>query len=137
MAKSTKPVSPARRKKIIADYAQCRNYSEVARKYGVTRNTVKNIVNGDPKAAELCRQKAEEQTKDALDMLNSRNDRMVGLVDDMLNALGEKVKKPDMFTNAKDLATALGILVDKIVKIQEIKRESGTSEGGVTIVDDL
>ena len=35
------------RKKIIADYVDCENYSAVARKYGVSRTTVSNIVNND------------------------------------------------------------------------------------------
>ena len=54
------------RKRIIADYVTCGNYSEVARKYGVARNTVKAIVAKDGETAEKCRRKKEQNTADIL-----------------------------------------------------------------------
>lgn len=133
MGKSTKPVSPARRKKIIADYAMCGNYSEVARKHGVTPNTIKNIVQGDPKATKLCEQKAEEQSQDAISYLQNNGMRIAQLLETLLDAMEKKAKTLDMFTNIKDLATAFGIVTDKAVKAAEIAHANRTKPGDAEI----
>lgn len=142
MGKSTKPISPARRKKIIADYAMCGNYSEVARKHSVTPNTIKNIVQGDPKATKLCEQKAEEQSQNALQYLESQGGRINRLLGKILDAMEEKAEKVDMFTNIKDLAWSFGVLSDKALKVLEIKAsinggESGNINGQIIALGDL
>lgn len=124
MGTSGKPVSPARRKRVIADYAECQNYSEVARKHNLSVNGVKKIVLADPKSAELCKQKADEQMQDAIAYLTSRNPKMYILVDKLIDAMTEKTKDLDMFTNIRDLAVTFGTVVDKMVKLYEIKSGS-------------
>ena len=42
------------KKNIIADYVECQNYSEVARKWNASVNAIKNIVLADEETANLC-----------------------------------------------------------------------------------
>ena len=99
------------RKKIIADYVGCENYSEVARKYGVARNTVKAIVAKDGEAAEKCRRKKEQNTADVLSHMEQQKDTVCGLLDKFLAAMADddKIQR----AGVQQLATALGIIVDK------------------------
>lgn len=99
------------RKRIIADYVACGNYSEVARKYGVARNTVKAIVAKDGETAEKCRQKKAESTADILAYMETQKNTVCNLLDKFLAALADddKIQR----ANVQQLATALGIVVDK------------------------
>jgi hypothetical protein len=128
VAKSTRPIAPAKRKKIIAEYAACGNYREVGRKYGISDKTVKNIVQNDPSFTQLSAQKAEEQTQDAVNYLIENGNRISRLMGKLLDAIESKSENIDMFTNIKDLATAFGIVADKAFKAAEIKAAATQSE---------
>ncbi len=99
------------RKRIIADYVTCGNYSEVARKYGVARNTVKAIVAKDGETAEKCRRKKEQNTADILSHMEMQKNVVCGLLDKFLAAMADddKIRRAGI----QQLATALGIIVDK------------------------
>lgn len=99
------------RKRIIADYVAYGNYSEVARKYGVARNTVKAIVAKDGKAAEKCQQKKEQNTADILFYMEQQKDTVCALLDKFLAAMADddKIQR----AGVQQLAVSLGIIVDK------------------------
>lgn len=117
------------RKKIIADYVDCENYSAVARKYNVSRTTVSNIVNGDSAICEKLHRKKEENTKNVLEYMSDKNDAVCELIDLYLNELvsPEKMKKATL----NQMATALGIVIDKFTAV---KAEGGNGEQGVVLM---
>lgn len=127
MSKYTKD---KKRKEIIADFAICKNYSEVARKHGCAPNTVKNIVNHDRAFANLCEQKSEEIERDIFAHMDSRKNMVCRMVDLYLEALQdkEKIKK----ATPSQLSTALGIVLDKFTAARD--RDTGEA---VVIVDDF
>ena len=98
-------------KKIIALYAECQNYSQVARKFGVSVNTIKRHVNGDPKAAKIVNEKKEQNTQDILAYMESQKNLVCQIIGLGLEALA----KPDKFTDASpsQITTALGTIIDK------------------------
>ena len=99
------------KKKIIADYILMENYSEVARLNGVSRNTVKTVVQSDKDTAEKCQQKKEENTAAILSHMGKQKDRVCDILDKMLDALDNQEKMKN--ATLPQIATALGILVDK------------------------
>ena len=109
------------RKKIAADYAECENYSEVARKYKIAVNSVKNVINADEKFASLCNQKKEQNTADILEELDSRKDIVIDFFDETLQRMFELAKTSK---DIKGIATALGIVIDKqmLKKNYELKK---------------
>ena len=129
-----KKLTDKERKKIIADYLNNNNYRETERINNVAVNTVKNIVlSQDSKEfAKICTQKKEEQTQDILKYMDSIYEKQKKIIDLSLNALEEKLNKPDMFTNVKDIATVYGVIFDKALKYKEIqlkdKNNSNTEE---------
>lgn len=117
-------LSDKQRKKIIADFTNIQNYSEVARMNNVTDTTVKRIVSNNKEILEKVEQKKEENTKDILEYMDSIYDKQKNIIDLSLSALEEKLKNPDMFTNVKDIATVYGVIFDKALKYKEIKNKN-------------
>ena len=108
------------KKEIIADFVECQNYSEVARKYNMSVNAIKNIVLADDSTAKLCKQKNDENTEDVLRAMEKRSKKKIQLIDKIFEAMDGKLDNIDMFTNIKDLATAYGIIMDKELKRYEL-----------------
>ena len=117
-------LSDKQRKKIIADFTNIQNYSEVARMNNVTDTTVKRIVSNNKEILKKVEQKKEENTKDILEYMDSIYDKQKNIIDLSLSALEEKLKNPDMFTNVKDIATVYGVIFDKALKYKEIKNKN-------------
>lgn len=119
------------KKKILADYVECGSYNETAKMNGVSRNTVKNIVMADKENATKCQQKKEQNTLDMLAYMDSRKEQAQGVIDDYLEALAN----PEKIASAKlsEIATALGIVVDKFTK-NVAAAEKGE---GITIVNNI
>ena len=69
--------------------------------------------------------------------MDSLKDRKKTIVDKLLKAIENKADNLDNFTNIKDVASAYGIIIDKELKLREIKNQTSNSENGVVIVDDL
>ena len=120
------------RKKIIADYVDCENYSAVARKYGVSRTTVSNIVNNDSAICEKLHRKKDENTQSVLEYMDSKKDAVCELIDLYLGELVSPVKTEK--ATLAQIATALGIVIDKFTAV---KADNGSSEQGVVLMPEV
>lgn len=130
------------KKEIIASYVECENYSEVGRRFNLDEKTIRNIVKNDKEFPKIAEQKREENTKEVLDAMKTRNQKKIAIIDKIFEAMEGKLKNVDMFTNIKDLATAYGIILDKELKLKEleIKNKETGKEGNIQriqIVNDL
>ena len=112
------------KKKIFADYVDCQNYSEVARKYGTSKQTVIRIVQSFDKTEleQKITQKKEENTISVLDEMDNVKNKRIKLLAKMVNKMDDKLENLDMFTNVKDLAMAYGIMIDKELKFAELNK---------------
>lgn len=137
MSKVRKKLTDKKKKLIVADYIDCGNYSEVARKHGVSDTTVRKLVKTDSESLKKIEQKKEENTKDVLEYMDSLNEKKKSIINKLLLAIEDKADKLDSFTNIKDVASAYGIIIDKEIKLREIKTHEKNNEDGVVIVDDL
>lgn len=124
------------KKKIIADYVETQNYSEVARINNVSVNAVKNIVLADEETAKKCKQKKEENTQSTIEYMQTQHESKKRILDKILKAIEEKADNIDMFTNIKDLATAYGIILDKELKVLELKNRT-IENNELTKLDEL
>lgn len=132
-----KKLTDKQKKLIIADYIDCGNYCEVARKHGVTDTTVRHLVKTDRESLKKIEQKKEENTKDVLEYMDGLKDKKKTIISKLLQAIEDKVDNLDSFTNIRDVASAYGIIIDKELKLREIKNHNNDEEEGVTIIDDL
>ena len=130
------------KKKIVADYIQTQNYSETARINKVNEKTVRRIIKeqNHDEMKKKAEQKKEENTQDILEYMNSIKEKQKRIIDLSLQALEEKLEKPDMFTNVKDIATVYGVIFDKALKYKEIQiksKENEEAEKKNGIIDEL
>ena len=122
-------------KKIIADYVETNNYSEVARLNGVSVNTVRRVIErqDSDELEKKVKQKKIENTKSTLEYMEEQHEVKKRLLDKLLKGMEVKAEEIDMFTNIKDLATAYGIILDKELKLKEIdeKLKDNTDINGI------
>lgn len=99
------------KKKIIADYAELGSYTAVAKKNGVSKPTVRRIVTGNAEVTIKVTQKKEENTLSMISFMETKKKAAQEIVDQYLKALADPEKLERAST--RDVATALGIVVDK------------------------
>lgn len=116
------------KKLIIADYLECQNYREVARKHNKCVNTIRNVVNADKNIEKKLTQKREENTEDILGYLGEQNGRIKRVLESLLRGIETKANNLTEKDNIRDLTTAYGIIVDKQLKWLEVQRGTGNSE---------
>lgn len=102
------------KKRIIADYVESGSYRATARKNGVAMDTVRRIVASDSKIVQKASQKKAENTLDMLEYMDSRKGQAQGIIDTYLEALADPEKLES--ASLQQIATALGIVVDKFTK---------------------
>ena len=113
------------RKKIVADYVTTGNLSEAARINGVSRTTVRKIVQQEGEVAEKIREKSEENTAEILEELGKQAPKVARFCEVSLDRLIELAPRTN---NVRDLATAMGIMIDKYTRLPAVNRSSGPYE---------
>ena len=103
------------KKKIIADYVQLESYNAVAKIHGVSRQTVKNIVESDPQNRQKLQRKKEENTADILSYMESQKPVVCEIIGNGLKALLDPEKLAQATPN--QITTAIGTLIDKWVMV--------------------
>ena len=114
------------KKKIIADYAECGVYAQVARKHKVSLDTVKRTVLNDPETAEKTRQKKEQNTADILAFMDGKKQDVC----DIIALYLQHLQDPDKLRRAsvQSIATSMGIIIDKFTQGAEKKPETALFE---------
>ena len=99
------------KKKIIADYVQMGSYNAVAKIHGVSRQTVKNVVESDPGSGQKLQRKKEENTADILAYMESQKKIICEIIGKGLSVLNDPEKLAE--ATPSQITTALGTLIDK------------------------
>lgn len=99
------------KKMIIADYIELGSYNAVGKKYGVSRQTVKNVVQSDTQTGQKLQDKKEQNSADILAHMETKRDKVNEIIDVYL----ERLLDENMIAKAtpSQLTTALGTLIDK------------------------
>ena len=103
------------KKKIIADYVQLESYNAVAKKNGVSKDTVKRVVQSCEEIAQLTQQKKEENTADILAYMESQKQTICEIIGKGLTVLNDPAKLAE--ATPSQITTALGTLIDKWVMV--------------------
>lgn len=117
-----KHLTDKQKKRIIADYTECGNYSQVARKYKISVDTVKRAVLRDPETAKKMKQKKEQNTADILAFMDGKKKDVCDIIELYLHYL-QDTKKLDR-ASIQSIATSLGIVIDKFTRDAEKKPET-------------
>lgn len=99
------------KKKIIAEYVNCGNYSEVARKFNTSVPTVKRVVNNDEKTLNKVKHKKEENIKNVLEWLERNQNKILSKCEMIIDSIDKDVVEMTPL-NLKTIA--FGTLIDKL-----------------------
>lgn len=115
------------KKLIVADYVEVGSYNAVAKRHGVSFDTVKRIVNNEPQIVRKTEQKKEENSADILAYMETKREKVAEIIGLYLDRLSD----PELIqkSNASQLTTALGTLIDKFTM-------QGVRVAGTTREDD-
>lgn len=103
------------KKKIIADYVEIGSYNAVAKKHGVSNNTVKRLVEADEEMSQKVNDKKEENTADIINYLETKKSVVCEIIGKGLDVLNNPEKLAG--ANPAQITTALGTLIDKFIGI--------------------
>lgn len=130
-------LSDKQKKQIVAMFVETQNKSAVARKFGVSVTTVANIVKAETETLKKLEDKKSENIISILSHMDSRKRDVCTLIDELL----AEMKKPERAaaTSMRDLATTMGIVIDKFTVDEQSKRKAGifSAESAVIIVNDI
>lgn len=109
------------KKEIIADYIQLGSYNAVAKLHGVSKDTVKRVVQSCEDFAQKAQQKKEENTADILAFMEKNKDKVCSIIelylDELLNVQQFEKVTPNQLT------TAIGTLIDKWVATKDTSND--------------
>ena len=100
------------KKQMIVDHAEGMAFREIGRKYGVSDTTVRRVCKSDPDMSRLVAEKKEQNTLDMLAYMEGQKPKIQRLLSNILEAMDDPAKLAR--TNPRDLATAYGIIYDKM-----------------------
>ena len=100
------------KKQMIVDRAEGMTFQSIADKYGVSTTTAQRVIKGDPETAKKVQEKKDENTLDMLQYMEGQKPKIQQLLANIVEALNDPTKLAR--ANVRDLATAYGIIYDKI-----------------------
>lgn len=102
------------KKKIVADYLETESINAAAKKNGVSWDTAKRILQESENVEQKLEEKKEQNTLDMLAYMDSRKEQAQSVIDAYLQELANPEKLEE--ATLSQIATALGIIVDKFTK---------------------
>lgn len=130
-------LSDKQKKEIVAMFVETQNKSAVARKFGVSVTTVANIINAETETLEKLEVKKRENVSSILSHMDARKTDVCTLIDTLL----DEMKKPEKVaaTSMRELATTMGILIDKFTLDEQNKKKEDilAASGAVVIINDI
>lgn len=100
---------------IVADYVELGSYNAVARKHGVSKDTVKRLVEKNSEIAQKAQLKKEQNQESILAYMEGKRDVVNEIIGKGLDALNNPTKLA--VATPSQITTALGTLIDKFVPV--------------------
>ena len=113
-------ITDKQKKRIVAEYVDGKSQSEIASKYGVSRQAISLILKKEETCATLLQEKKQENVISMLAYYDSKKDIAQRLTDKALTAIEGKIDK----SNIKELAGLIKIIKDCFTT--EVKTDNDT-----------
>lgn len=127
---SAKRLTDKQKKKIVADYVQLQSYARTAKLNDVAESTVRKIVKDNPKCADLCALKKEQNTQEMLSYMEGKKERVQEIIGVYLDELTDQEKLEG--ATLQQITTALGTLIDKWTAIDDRRQKADAENSGTT-----
>ena len=104
-------IGDKKRKRIILDKVEGMSNRAIAKKHKVTEYAVRKIIKEDPDFAQEIAQQKARNARAMVDYLEDERWKAQEIIGKLIGAMADEDKLKD--SGVRDLATAMGILVDK------------------------
>ena len=139
MASKGTKITDRERKQIIADYVLDNSMHFLAKKYKRSSSTIKNIIDEQKteqpeEFANLVKRVKIINTNDILDFIR-KDKRMLEITDKILNIMNDEetlIKELDK-KGLQPLTNAMGMMIDKALKLKSIEENVDALENGIKI----
>jgi len=121
-------MSERQKAEVIALAASGMSNREIARKFEISEGTVRNILLRNPEITQICAHKKEENLRSVLEFMDSQRDDVCSLIGKLVSSMSNQ-KEIDK-ASVPQLATALGIVVDKYTK-KTVEQPSGEASNNL------
>ena len=113
-------------KEIIAYFLECNNYSQTARKFGMSDTGVRKIIkrSAGKESTKQLEEKKNNNTQEVIKDMDDRKETVKRVLGKLMQNIEDKCDNVDMFTTLRDLAMAYGTIVDKEFKRQELELQA-------------
>ena len=124
---SAKKLTDKQIKNIISARIEGAKVKDLAKKYKVTENTIRKYCNSDKEFEEKCVLKKKENEESILEHMQKKSEIVCEILDKYLLALADPERLKECGT--REIATALGIIIDKFTK--------GDANKGIGKIDEI
>ena len=118
-------------------FVETQNKSAVARKFGVSVTTVANIVKAEADTLKKLNDKKSKNVSEILEHMDAQKNDVCTLIDMLL----KEMKNPEKLaaTSMRELATTMGILIDKFTINEQNRKKEDTlsANSAVIIINDI
>ena len=107
-------LTDSEKSRIIADYIECGNLTEVARRYNTNYKNIRYIVNHNINLQADINKHQKQIKEDVIQYMDSKKEAACSIIDLYLGLLQDKSKTEK--ASVRDIAVSLGIVIDKFTK---------------------
>lgn len=116
-------LSDFQKKQVVAERIAGKRISEIAEKFGVAANTIRNILRNSEDFEQLCTEKKTEEVKNILDCMEEQSEKVASIIQLGLDLLPEKLQN----ANPTQISTVIGTLIDKWTLLKPRSEEKGSA----------
>lgn len=107
-------LTDSEKSRIIADYIECGNLTEVARRYNTNYKNIRYVVNHNINLQADINKHQKQITEDVVRYMDSKKQAACSIIDLYMSLLQDKSKTEK--ASIRDIAVSLGIVIDKFTK---------------------
>ena len=107
-------LTDSEKSRIIADYIECGNLTEVARRYNTNYKNIRYVVNHNINLQADINKHQKQITEDVVRYMDSKKQAACSIIDLYMSLLQDKSKTEK--ASIPDIAVSLGIVIDKFTK---------------------
>ena len=109
MSKKYNYLSEYEKRQVVAERTLGKRVSQIAKDFGVSDSTVRQILKKSTEFSEMCEEKKAEETKNILDCMEEQSEKVSSIIRLGLDLLPEKLQN----ANPTQISTVIGTLIDK------------------------
>lgn len=126
-----KRLTPAERKKVVAEYVRCMSYKATAERFGLTVMGVKHIVKSEPEFQSMYNKQREKEAKELFGVLSIKSKKFAKFCDIYFDLLADEETIRKLWERDPEKVTRMfAINIDKFLLLDRTRLQYGLNDEG-------